>query len=188
MAAILTAVNPSISYAAIKAALLSGVDQLPAFSGKMVSGGRANLYRSLALVYPTPTPTPNPTLTPPPETTEPPYETPSPEPTPTPEPILTPDPSEPKEPDEPGYDEPNSLSISIERSRRRVFIFGEIRDSENNLLADENVTLVCRKTKIAAHASDAEGYYEFSLRRPRKVLTCWVEDDAGTRSRRIRVR
>lgn len=176
MAAIIKSVNPGLSYSAIKAALIQGVDTLPAFTGKTVSGGRANLYRTLSLVYPTPTPVP----------TDPPDEVPDPQPPVTPEP--TPDPSEPGQPDEPGYDEPNSLSISIERSRRRVFIFGEIRDSDENLLADENVNLVCRRTEIATQTSDTEGYYEFSLRRPRKVMTCWVEDDAGTRSRRIRVR
>ncbi len=178
MAAILKSVNPGLSYSEIKAALLQGVDPLPAFSGKTVSGGRANLYRALTLVYPTPTATP----------TQAPDETPTPEPTATPEPSPTPDPSDPGEPDEPGYGEPNSLSISLERSRRKVYIFGEIRDSSENLLADENVTLVCRKTEIATQTSDDEGYYEFSLRRPKKVMTCWVEDDMGTRSRRIRVR
>lgn len=184
MAAILASVNSSLSYADIKAALLRGVDTSSAFSGKMTSGGRANLYRSLTLAYPTPLPTQTPTPTP----TEPSDETPRPEPTSTPEPSPIPDPSEPGQPDEPGYEEPNSLTIAIERSKRRVFIFGEIRDSEDNLLADENVTLVCRRTEIATQTSDAEGYYEFSLRRPRKVMTCWVEDDEGTRSRRIRVR
>ena len=184
MAAILASVNSSLSYVDIKAALLRGVDTFSVFSGKMTSGGRANLSRSLTLVYPAPLPT----QTPAPIPTAPSDETPSPEPTSPPEPSPTPDPSEPGEPDEPGYDEQNSLTIAIERSKRRVFIFGEIQDSENNMLADENVTLVCRRTEIATQTSDAEGYYEFSLRRPKKVMTCWVEDDEGTRSRRIRVR
>jgi subtilisin family serine protease len=184
MAAILASVNSSLSYADIKSALVRGVETSSAFSGKMTSGGRANLYRSLTLVYPTPLPTQTPTPAP----TTPSDETPSPEPTSAPEPSPTPVPTDPEEPDEPGYDEPNYLTIGVERSKRRVFIFGEIRDSEDNLLADENVTLVCRRTEIAAQTSDAEGYYEFSLRRPRKVMTCWVEDDEGTRSRRIRVR
>lgn len=178
MAAILKSVNPALAYSEIKAALIQGVDLLPAFSGKTVSGGRANLYRTLALVSPSPTPNP----------TEPPDETPAPDPTTTPEPTPTPDPSDPGQPDEPGSGEPNSLSISVERSKRRVYIFGEIRDSDENVLADENVTLVCRRTEIATQVSDEEGYFEFSLRRPKKVMTCWVEDDAGTRSRRIRVR
>ncbi len=184
MAAILTSVNSSLTYADIKSALLRGVDTSAAFSGKMTSGGRANLYRSLTLAYPTPLPTQTPTPMP----TEPSDETPLPDPTTTPEPSPTPEPSEPGEPDDPGYEEPNYLKIAVERSKRRVFVFGEIRDSEDNLLADENVTLVCRRTEIATQASDAEGYYEFSLRRPKKVMTCWVEDDEGTRSRRIRVR
>jgi len=170
MAAILKSVNPELSYVGLKNALIQGVDSLPAFNAKTVSGGRANLYRSLALIYPTPTPEP----------TEPPDDTPIPDP--------TPDPADPGQPDEPEPREPNSLSISIERSKRRVYIFGEIRDTHKNLLSDENVNLVCRRTEIATQTSDAEGYYEFSLRRPRKVMTCWVEDDAGTRSRRIRVR
>jgi subtilisin family serine protease len=195
MAAILKSVNPSLSYADLKAAIMQGVDVSAAFTGKTVSGGRANLFRSLAFVYPTPTPTPDPTEpprdTPPPDPTEPPQDTPLPDPTspaesnPTPDPFV---PSDPSAPDKPRYSGPNSVTVAVERSRRRVFVFGEIRDSERNLLADENVTLVCRRTEIATQVSDAEGDYEFSLRRPRKVMTCWVEDDAGTRSRRIRVR
>ena len=48
--------SPGETVAAIKAALLEGVDAKQAFAGKTVSGGRLNLSRSLALVagYPRP--------------------------------------------------------------------------------------------------------------------------------------
>jgi subtilisin family serine protease len=55
-AALLWSKSPGETVAAIKAALLEGVDAKQAFAGRTVSGGRLNLSRSLALVagYPRP--------------------------------------------------------------------------------------------------------------------------------------
>lgn len=48
-AGILWSRTPGLSYSQIKRSLINGVDQLSAFEGKMVSGGRLNLYNSLQL-------------------------------------------------------------------------------------------------------------------------------------------
>lgn len=51
-AALLKSIEPTATPKAIKSALLDGVDQLPAFEGKTVTGGRLNLYTSAALLNP----------------------------------------------------------------------------------------------------------------------------------------
>ena len=48
-AGILWSQTPGLSYSQIKRSLINGVDQLSEFEGKVVSGGRLNLYNSLQL-------------------------------------------------------------------------------------------------------------------------------------------
>ena len=59
------------SVSAVKAALLSGVDSVPALAGKTVTGGRLNAARALGVVAP-PAPTPPPPAPPPPAPSPPP--------------------------------------------------------------------------------------------------------------------
>jgi len=51
-AALLVALDPTLSVAAIKALLLDNVDRIPRWSSLVVSGGRLNLYRAAAAVGP----------------------------------------------------------------------------------------------------------------------------------------
>ena len=51
-AALALSVDTSLSVAALRQAILDGVDPLPALAGKTVSGGRLNAARTLALVVP----------------------------------------------------------------------------------------------------------------------------------------
>jgi subtilisin-like proprotein convertase family protein len=48
--AVLAGANPSASIAAVKAAILAGVDPSPALNGKVLTGGRLNLANSLDLI------------------------------------------------------------------------------------------------------------------------------------------
>jgi subtilisin family serine protease len=49
-AALLAAIDPSLSVAAMKTLLLDSVDALPAFEGSVVSGGRLNVYRAATIL------------------------------------------------------------------------------------------------------------------------------------------
>lgn len=180
MAAMLKSINSTLTYSQIKSILITSVDKLPAFTGRTVSGGRANLYAALLLAQgPTPTPTATPTATPTPQPTS----TPQPIPvTPTAAPTPQPAPGEPIEED------PNELTLSVEKTRSRIFLFGEITDSFDKPVANETISLLCRGDTIRSKMSDQDGYYEFSIRRPRKPVSCWVEDSMGNRSRRVKVR
>ncbi len=52
VAALLAEMNPSLSVADIKAILVSTVDQFPAWSGRVVSGGRLNAFSAASAVTP----------------------------------------------------------------------------------------------------------------------------------------
>lgn len=82
----------------------------------------------------------------------------------------------------------NTLTLSIERSQRRAYLFGEIFDSNGNLLADKAVHLLCKKRQVATRVSDLSGYYELERRRPKVHTRCYVKDDNGNRSRSVRLR
>lgn len=180
MAAMLLSVNPNLSYTQMKSHLISSVDPLPAFAGKMVSGGRANLHKALLLAAPPATPTPAPTATPTPAPTQ----TPSPAPTQTPSPT----PTNPPDLDDPSEGEANQLTIGVERSKKKVFIFGEIKDANDAPINGATISLLCRGTVVGKKQSNADGYYEFGFKRPKKQTICWAEDDDGNQSRRIKVR
>lgn len=51
-AALAFAYNSTATAAQVKSALINGVDHLPALTGKMVSGGRLNVYNALTLLNP----------------------------------------------------------------------------------------------------------------------------------------
>lgn len=173
--AMIKAVNPSLSYSQIKSILLGTVDPVSSMSGKMVSGGRANVYKAVLKAQEGTSPTPAPTATP----------TPAPTGTATPAPTATPTP-----PDmgPPADGTPNDVSIGTERSRKRTYIFGEVVDYQDTPVANETVTLFCNKQAVGTRTTDSEGYYEFSFKRPARPITCYSEDSTGERSRRIRVR
>lgn len=173
--AMIKAVNPSLSYSQIKSILLGTVDPVSSMSGKMVSGGRANVYKAVLKAQEGTSPTPAPTATP----------TPAPTGTATPAPTATPTP-----PDmgPPADGTPNDVSIGTERSRKRTYIFGEVVDYQETPVANETVTLFCNKQAVGTRTTDSEGYYEFSFKRPARPITCYSEDSTGERSRRIRVR
>jgi Ca2+-binding RTX toxin-like protein len=61
-AALLLAYNPGLSVSELKADLLGGVDQKPAFTGTTVSGGRLNLFNSIQLATPADTTPPETTI------------------------------------------------------------------------------------------------------------------------------
>jgi hypothetical protein len=82
----------------------------------------------------------------------------------------------------------NQLSISIERTRTRAYVFGEITDENDQPLYGAAVTLTCGGTTVAAKKSESDGYYEFRMRRPSKPVVCFTYDSEGNRSRRVRVR
>lgn len=177
IAAMIRAVNPSLSYSQIKSILLTTVDPISSMNGKMVSGGRANLYKAVLKAQQGTSPTPAPTATPTPAPTG--------TATPTPTPTATPTPPD-MEP--PADGEPNDVSIDTERTRRKVFIFGEVFSFQDAPVANETVTLYCNKKAVGKKVTDDEGYYEFSFKRPARPITCFSEDSTGERSRRIRVR
>lgn len=197
MAALLLAVNPSLSYTSIKSILLKTVDPISSMSGKLVSGGRGNIYKAVLQASTGQTPTPAPTTTPTGVPTTQPTATPTPIRTPTsvptniatPPPTMTPTPTPPTM-DTPAQEEPdpNSISIGTERTRTRVYVFGEIVDSTDVPEANLGVKLVCGGRVAGTKKTDAEGYYEFVFRRPSKPVRCYIEDDTGSRSRRITVR
>ena len=187
MAALLLAVNPTLTYGQIKSILIGTVDPLSSMTGKMISGGRANLYKAVLKAQEgqsTPTPVP-PTATP--------TSTPIPTSTPTPDPIATPAPTATYTPTPPAMetpvqDEPNDISIAAERTRTRVYIFGEVYDVNDVAQAGEPVTLYCSGRATAKKRADSDGYFEFAFRRPSRPIRCWAEDTSGGRSRRITVR
>ena len=190
MAALLLAINPNLSYASIKSILLSTVDPIPSMSGKLVTGGRANIYNAVLQVAPGETPTPLPTSAP---TTQP---TSIPEPTVVPTNIPTPLPTNPsplptspamEPPTEPEPD-PNTISIKTERTRTRVYVFGEVFDDADAPQIYLSVKITCGGRGVATKRTDSDGYYEFALRRPSRPVRCYVEDKTGGRSRRITVR
>ena len=97
--------NGNLTALEVKNKILNGVDKVPSMEGRVLTGGRLNLYKALnssaspgpstpPTVGPTPSPSPSPIPTPTP-TIRPvtPTPTPSPSPTPTPTPTLTPTPS-----------------------------------------------------------------------------------------------
>ena len=49
-AALMLEGNPTLSYAQLKEAILNNVDLVPSLAGKVVSGGRLNVYKALAAV------------------------------------------------------------------------------------------------------------------------------------------
>lgn len=184
MAAMLLAVNPSLTYSQMKDILISTVDPIPAMAGTMVSGGRANLYKAVVkaregVATPTPAPTSTPmptaTATPTPAPTQPAYPTET--PAPTPPPMET-----------PPQDDPNSISISLDRTRSKVFIFGEIFTSADAPVVGETVELYCGGRSAGTKTTDSEGYYEFVFKRPKRPIRCYTQDSNGDRSRRITVR
>jgi len=190
MAALLLAINPNLSYASIKSILLSTADPIPSMSGKLVTGGRANIYNAVLQVAPGETPTPLPTSAP---TTQP---TSVPEPTVVPTNIPTPLPTNPsplptspamEPPTEPEPD-PNTISIKTERTRTRVYVFGEVFDDTDAPQIYLSVKITCGGRGVATKRTDSDGYYEFALRRPSRPVRCYVEDKTGGRSRRITVR
>jgi subtilisin family serine protease len=61
-AALLLAHNPGLSVSQLKADLLGGVDQKPAFTGTTASGGRLNLFNSIQLATPADTTSPETTI------------------------------------------------------------------------------------------------------------------------------
>ncbi|HKW01637.1 MAG TPA: Ig-like domain-containing protein [Vicinamibacterales bacterium] len=52
VAALLAQMNPTLSVPALKALLLDNVDQLPAWTGRVVSGGRLNAFKAASAVSP----------------------------------------------------------------------------------------------------------------------------------------
>ena len=180
MAAMLLSVNPSLTYTQIKSHLISSADPIPTFAGKMVSGGRANLHKALLLAAPPATPTPAPTVTPSPAPTN--------NPTPAPTQTPSPTPTNPPDLDDPSEGEPNQLTIGVERAKKKVFIFGDIMQPNDAPINGAYITLLCRGTAVGTKQSNADGYYEFGFKRPKKQTICWTEDDDGNRSRRVKVR
>jgi subtilisin family serine protease len=63
-AALLWAKNPGASVAQVRAALLAGVDRVPALAGRVITGGRLNARSSLDLLAPQPTSAPPPASAP----------------------------------------------------------------------------------------------------------------------------
>ena len=184
MAAMLLAVNPSLSYTQIKDILITSVDPIPSFAGKMVSGGRANLYKAVVKAQQgATTPTPAPTSTPMPTATA----TPTPAPTQPAYPTETPGPTPPPM-ETPPQDEPNSLSIAAERTRSKVYIFGEVLNSSDAPQVGEKVQMYCGGRLAGTKRTDSDGYYEFVFKRPARPMRCYSQDSHGDRSRRITVR
>ena len=126
------------------------------------------------------TPTPAPTVTPSPAPTN--------NPTPAPTQTPSPTPTNPPDLDDPSEGEPNQLTIGVERAKKKVFIFGDIMQPNDAPINGAYITLLCRGTAVGTKQSNADGYYEFGFKRPKKQTICWTEDDDGNRSRKVRVR
>jgi subtilisin family serine protease len=225
MAALLLAVNPNLSYSSIRSILIGTVDPIPSMAGKLVSGGRANLYKAVLQAQsgqtptpvttvtatptatPTRTPTPTPTRTPTTSITNTPTPTPTwtptrvatstpmptatiaPTQTPTIQPTSTSTPTPPAiEPPAETEPDPNSISIGTERTRTRVYVFGEVMDPADVPQSYLTIKMKCRGRVAATRTTDDEGYYEFVFRRPSRPVRCYAEDSTGARSRRITVR
>lgn len=223
MAALLLAVNPNLSYSSIRSILIGTVDPIPSMAGKLVSGGRANLYKAVLQAQSGQTPTPVATVTATPTFTRTPTATPTRTPTssvtntPTPTPTWTPtrvatstpmptatiaptrtptiQPTNTATPTPPAIEppaeaepDPNSISIGTERTRTRVYIFGDVTDSADVPQPYLTVKMKCGGRIAATRSTDDEGYYEFVFRRPSRPVRCYAEDSTGARSRRITVR
>jgi len=243
MAALLLAVNPSLTYSSIKSILIGTADPIQAMSGKLVAGGRANLYKAVlqAKTGQTPTPmptasstatrtatptatrtaTPTPTWTPTsivsatpsipptatptsittytpiPTKTVPPTSTPTKAPTIAPTNIPSTPPTAPSTPtptppvmDTPADSQPNpnTVSIGTERTRTRVYIFGEVSDDTDVPQYNLAVKMNCGGRVVGTKRTDADGYYEFVFRRPTRPVRCYAEDETAARSRRITIR
>jgi hypothetical protein len=73
--------------------------------------------------------------------------------------------------------------------RRNAYVYGEVTDFEQDTgVRSVRVTLVCNSRVVGTRTTDEDGYYEFAMRRPSTKITCYVEDDAENRSRRLRFR
>ncbi len=223
MAALLLAVNPNLSYSSIRSILIGTVDPIPSMAGKLVSGGRANLYKAVLQAQSGQTPTPVATVTATPTFTRTPTATPTRTPTssvtntPTPIPTWTPtriatstpmptatiaptrtptiQPTSTATPTPPAIEppaeaepDPNSISIGTERTRTRVYVFGDVMDSADVPQPYLTVKMNCGGRIAATRSTDDEGYYEFVFKRPSRPVRCYAEDSMGARSRRITVR
>jgi len=89
--------------------------------------------------------------------------------------------------EEPSED-PNTISIGTERTRARVYVFGEISDTADAPVSKEVVSMYCGGRYAGKRTTDTDGYFEFSFKRPSKPIRCYAEDTSGGRSRRITVR
>jgi subtilisin family serine protease len=235
MAALLLAVNPSLTYSSIKSILIGTADPIPGMSGKLVAGGRANLYKAVLQaktgqtptpmptatatptatrtatltptwtpttivsatpsIAPTSTPTSVTTYTPIPTKTAPPTSTPTKAPTIAPTNIPSTPPTAPSTPTPPVMDtpaesqpNPNTVSIGTERTRTRVYIFGEVSDDTDVPQYNLAVKMNCGGRVVGTKRTDADGYYEFVFRRPTRPVRCYAEDETAARSRRITIR
>jgi subtilisin family serine protease len=168
MVAVLRSINANLTYLQIKDILIQTSDPVSSLNGKIVSNGRVNLYKAALAAQNGATPSPTPTPTPPVDPTG------TPAPTPT----------------EPPADEPTrEISIRVERMRRNAYVYGEVTDFEQDTgVRSVRVTLVCNSRVVGTRTTDEDGYYEFAMRRPSTKITCYVEDDAENRSRRLRFR
>ena len=180
MAGVLRAINSNLSYLQLKNIIMQTVDPLAALNGRIVSGGRVNLYKAaLSAREGGQTPTPAPTASP----------TPNPTSIPTAAPTGTPTPTPTPEPTEPPVDSPyREISLSLERMKRSAYLFGVVQDENEVPVKGVRLALRCNSRLIGYRTTDDDGYFEFSMRRPSSKVSCFVEDDDGNTSRRLRFR
>lgn len=84
--------------------------------------------------------------------------------------------------------EARKITIATKRYGRRTIIHGHIRTISKQALADKRIYLSCKRIAARRTKSDKDGFYAFSVTRPRKADRCFVKDALSNRSRGIVVR
>jgi subtilisin family serine protease len=89
-------------------------------------------------------------------------------------------------PGESGTD--RTITIRTKRYGRQAIIHGYIKTVSKVALADKRIYLSCKRIRSRRTKSDQDGFYAFTVRRPRNADRCFVRDALKNRSRGVVVR
>lgn len=81
-----------------------------------------------------------------------------------------------------------TITIRTKRYGRRAIIHGYIKTVSKVALADKRIYLSCKRIAGRRTKSDQDGFYAFTVTRPRKADRCFVRDALKNRSRGVVVR
>ena len=80
------------------------------------------------------------------------------------------------------------ITIATKRYGRRTIIHGYIRTVSKVALANKSIYLSCKRIAARRTKSDKDGFYAFTVARPRRAERCFVKDALNNRSRGVVVR